>query len=79
VRDAWGSPMKEVRFGESPQAEPPVCKIINYGKFREQQKENQKKNQQVSLLKEIVYIRILMFTISILNETPINFQRMKQS
>ena len=38
------------------QAKPPVCKIINYGKFRyEQQKREkiQKKNQVVSVLKEI--------------------------
>jgi len=40
----------------APQAKPPVCKIIDYGKFRyEQQKKDkiQKKNQQVSVLKEI--------------------------
>lgn len=40
----------------APQADPPVCKIINYGKFRyEQQKREklQKKNQTVSVLKEI--------------------------
>ncbi len=40
----------------APQAKPPVCKIINYGKFRyEQQKREklQKKNQTVSVLKEI--------------------------
>lgn len=40
----------------APQAKPPVCKIIDYGKFRyEQQKKEkiQKKNQQVSVLKEI--------------------------
>lgn len=40
----------------APQATPPVCKIINYGKFRyEQQKREklQKKNQSVSILKEI--------------------------
>ncbi len=39
-----------------PQAKPPVCKIIDYGKYRYelQKKEKlQKKNQQVSLLKEI--------------------------
>jgi translation initiation factor IF-3 len=40
----------------APQAKPPVCKIIDYGKFRyEQQKREklQKKNQTVSILKEI--------------------------
>lgn len=40
----------------APQAVPPVCKIINFGKFKyEQQKRDkiQKKNQVVSLLKEI--------------------------
>ena len=40
----------------APHAKPPVCKIIDYGKFRyEQQKKDklQKKNQQVSVLKEI--------------------------
>jgi len=40
----------------APQAKPPVCKIIDFGKFRYeiQKKEKiQKKNQQVSVLKEI--------------------------
>ena len=40
----------------APQAKPPVCKILDFGKFKyEQQKREkiQKKNQQVSLLKEI--------------------------
>ncbi|MGK9477158.1 translation initiation factor IF-3 [Melioribacter sp. OK-6-Me] len=40
----------------APQAKPPVCKIIDYGKFvYEQQKREkmQKKKQQVSVLKEI--------------------------
>jgi len=40
----------------APQAKPPVCKIIDFGKFKyEQQKREklQRKNQQVSLLKEI--------------------------
>ena len=40
----------------APQAEPPVCKIIDFGKFKyEQQKRDkiQKKNQVVSILKEI--------------------------
>jgi translation initiation factor IF-3 len=40
----------------APQAKPPVCKIIDYGKFRyEQQKRDklQKKHQTVSILKEI--------------------------
>ena len=40
----------------APQAKPPVCKIIDYGKFKyEQQKREkiQKKNQTVSVLKEI--------------------------
>lgn len=40
----------------APQATPPVCKIIDYGKFTyEQQKREklQKKKQQVSVLKEI--------------------------
>ena len=38
------------------QAKPPVCKIIDFGKFKyEQQKKEkiQRKNQQVSVLKEI--------------------------
>lgn len=40
----------------APQANPPVCKIIDFGKFKyEQQKREkiQKKNQTVSVLKEI--------------------------
>jgi translation initiation factor IF-3 len=40
----------------APQATPPVCKIIDFGKFKyEQQKREkiQKKNQTVSILKEI--------------------------
>lgn len=40
----------------APQATPPVCKVIDYGKFAYelQKKEKiQKKNQQVSVLKEI--------------------------
>ncbi len=40
----------------APQAKPPVCKIIDYGKFTyEQQKKEklQKKKQQVTVLKEI--------------------------
>lgn len=40
----------------APQAKPPVCKVIDFGKFRyELQKKDklQKKNQQVSVLKEI--------------------------
>ena len=40
----------------APQAEPPVCKIIDHGKFNYeiQKKEKiQRKNQQVSILKEI--------------------------
>lgn len=40
----------------APQAVPPVCKIIDYGKYvYEQQKrdKNQKKNQVVTVLKEI--------------------------
>ena len=40
----------------APQAEPPVCKIINYGKFvyeLQKKEKTQKKNQQVSVLKEI--------------------------
>jgi translation initiation factor IF-3 len=40
----------------APQAQPPVCKIIDFGKFKyEQQKRErlQKKNQQVTILKEI--------------------------
>jgi translation initiation factor IF-3 len=40
----------------APQAKPPVCKIINFGKYRyEQQKKEkiQRKHQQVTILKEI--------------------------
>ena len=40
----------------APQAAPPVCKIIDYGKFKyvQQKREKlQKKNQTVSILKEI--------------------------
>jgi translation initiation factor IF-3 len=40
----------------APQASPPVCKIIDFGKFRyEQQKKEkiQRKHQQVTILKEI--------------------------
>ena len=48
---------KEIDLVEiAPQAKPPVCKIIDYGKFLyEQQKreKSQKKNQQAKQLKEI--------------------------
>jgi len=40
----------------APQAKPPVCKIIDYGKFVYEQQKKQKlakKNQQVTVLKEI--------------------------
>ncbi len=40
----------------APQAQPPVCKIIDYGKFVYEQQKKQKlakKNQQVTVLKEI--------------------------
>jgi translation initiation factor IF-3 len=40
----------------APQADPPVCKIIDYGKFAyelQKKEKTQKKNQQVSILKEI--------------------------
>ncbi|MBE2281598.1 MAG: translation initiation factor IF-3 [Ignavibacteriaceae bacterium] len=40
----------------APKAEPPVCKIINFGKFKyEKQKreKTQRKNQQIQVLKEI--------------------------
>jgi translation initiation factor IF-3 len=40
----------------APQAKPPVCKILDFGKFKyEQQKREkiQRKNQTISLLKEI--------------------------
>lgn len=40
----------------APQAKPPVCKVIDYGKYKyEQQKREklQRKNQQVTTLKEI--------------------------
>jgi translation initiation factor IF-3 len=40
----------------APQAEPPVCKIVDYGKFVyeiQKKEKTQKKNQQVSVLKEI--------------------------
>lgn len=40
----------------APQAEPPVCKIIDYGKFNyeiQKKEKTQRKNQQVSVLKEI--------------------------
>jgi translation initiation factor IF-3 len=40
----------------APQAKPPVCKIIDFGKFKyEQQKREklQRKNQQITTLKEI--------------------------
>lgn len=40
----------------APKADPPVCKIIDFGKYKyEQQKreKTQKKNQHISLLKEI--------------------------
>jgi translation initiation factor IF-3 len=40
----------------APQAKPPVCKIIDFGKFKyEAQKREkiQRKNQQITLLKEI--------------------------
>jgi len=42
----------------APQAEPPVCKIMDYGKYKyEQQKKDKvlKKRQQVVLLKEVRY------------------------
>jgi translation initiation factor IF-3 len=59
------SPKDALRIAESrgldlveivPNAKPPVCKIINYGKYKyEQQKKEkiQRKNQQVTTLKEI--------------------------
>jgi translation initiation factor IF-3 len=40
----------------APQADPPVCKIIDFGKFRyelQKKEKHQKKNQTVSVLKEI--------------------------
>jgi translation initiation factor IF-3 len=40
----------------APQADPPVCKIIDYGKFvyeMQKKEKTQKKNQVVSVLKEI--------------------------
>ncbi len=40
----------------APQADPPVCKIIDFGKFRyeiQKKEKHQKKNQTVSILKEI--------------------------
>ncbi len=40
----------------APQATPPVCKVINYGKFvyeLQKKEKQQKKKQQVSVLKEI--------------------------
>lgn len=40
----------------APQAEPPVCKIIDFGKFNyelQKKEKTQKKNQQVTVLKEI--------------------------
>lgn len=40
----------------APKAEPPVCKIIDYGKFKyehQKREKTQKKNQHVSVLKEI--------------------------
>ena len=40
----------------APQAKPPVCKIIDYGKFQyelQKKEKMQKKKQQVTLLKEI--------------------------
>lgn len=42
----------------SPNARPPVCKIMDYGKFKYQQKKNaaeQKKNQKVIEVKEIKF------------------------
>ncbi|MBM4174762.1 MAG: translation initiation factor IF-3 [Ignavibacteria bacterium] len=59
------SPREAIRIAERkgldlveivPNAKPPVCKIIDYGKYRyEQQKKEkiQRKNQQVTTLKEI--------------------------
>jgi len=40
----------------APQADPPVCKLVNYGKFvyeLQKKEKTQKKNQAVSVLKEI--------------------------
>lgn len=40
----------------APQGDPPVCKIIDFGKFRyeiQKKEKHQKKNQTVSVLKEI--------------------------
>jgi translation initiation factor IF-3 len=40
----------------APQADPPVCKIIDFGKFRyeiQKKEKHQKKNQTVSVIKEI--------------------------
>ena len=42
----------------SPEAQPPVCKILDYGKFRYQQQKRQaqvRKNQKIIEVKEIVF------------------------
>ncbi|WP_304966017.1 translation initiation factor IF-3, partial [uncultured Oscillibacter sp.] len=59
------APMQALRIAEeqnldlvkiSPQAKPPVCKLMNYGKFRFEQSKREKearKNQHVVEIKEI--------------------------
>lgn len=37
----------------APRAEPPVCKIMDFGKLKYQQKKRQKESRRVQLLKEI--------------------------
>jgi len=54
----------------SPNAKPPVCKIIDYKKFLYEQKKRQKEiksNASKVVIKEIRFGPILMIMISILN------------
>ena len=54
----------------SPNADPPVCKVIDYSKFKYEQKKKQKEikaKAQKTVIKEIRFGRIQMSTISTSN------------
>ncbi len=49
----------------APQAKPPVCKIIDYGKYRYEmaRKEKEARKKRLSMLKKFVFHQISMLTI----------------
>ncbi len=54
----------------SPNAEPPVCRIMNYGKFiyeKRKQQKNKRKNKKLFKLKKSNSVRELMMAIIKLN------------